>query len=164
MGEEKQRSYLAGEHAFGDLGQILLLIFFLIIWFSDSYIYNFSIDYTEYLPIQYRIVIATIILIFSAILVSSGLSLLFGKYKHVRGIIRFGIYNKVRHPIYLGSILFYLGFIILSFSMASFVWWILVILFYNFIARYEEKQLKNQYGDAFIQYKKEVGRWFPKFF
>ena len=36
------RNDLIGEHKWGDMGQILFLICFLIIWIGDSFVLNYS--------------------------------------------------------------------------------------------------------------------------
>jgi protein-S-isoprenylcysteine O-methyltransferase Ste14 len=69
----------------------------------------------------------------------------------------------VRHPLYFGSILVYLG---LTFSTASlFCLGLLVvaILFYNYIAGYEEKLLEIKLGQTYIAYKENTGKWMPRF-
>jgi len=96
--------------------------------------------------------------------VSTGIKNIFSGGRKPSGIIRTGIYGKIRNPIYLGSMLFYLGFIVLTFSILSIATWFVIVIFYNFIARYEEKILLKRYKEEYIQYKKEVPRWFPRLF
>jgi len=67
----------------------------------------------------------------------------------------------VRHPIYLSAILLYLGLILLTFSIASTGVWLIIISFYIFISRYEEKMLTIEFGDQYLEYKKEVPMLFP---
>jgi protein-S-isoprenylcysteine O-methyltransferase Ste14 len=39
---------------------------------------------------------------------------------------------------------------------------ILIFIFYDFIAAYEEKLLEKKLGQDYREYKKEVPRWFPR--
>ena len=49
----------------------------------------------------------------------------------------------------------------LTFSLASAGLWILIILFYWFISRYEEKVLLDLFGPDFEAYRKKVPMLFP---
>lgn len=77
---------------------------------------------------------------------------------------RTGILNYVRHPIYSGTILIVIGFFLFTPKTATLVS-ILCILGYLPIGIYlEEKKLIQQYGDQYLQYKREVPSLFPKLF
>ncbi len=70
----------------------------------------------------------------------------------------------MRHPIYLGSILLYFGFIIISLSAVAFCIWIIIIIFYYFNSRYEEKLLIDKLGIQYEKYMNEVPMFIPGFF
>ncbi|MBK8668305.1 MAG: isoprenylcysteine carboxylmethyltransferase family protein [Saprospiraceae bacterium] len=73
-----------------------------------------------------------------------------------------GLYGFVRHPIYTGVILIFLGLTFYSLSVYKLlITCSLVILFY-FKSDYEEQQLKKKYQD-YEEYKNKTGRFFPKF-
>ena len=36
-----------------------------------------------------------------------------------------------------------------------------IILFYNYIAAYEEKLLEAKIGETYIEYEKKTGKWVP---
>jgi protein-S-isoprenylcysteine O-methyltransferase Ste14 len=92
-----------------------------------------------------------------------GLSTVFGEIRETPGVIRKSVFNIVRHPIYLSEIMLYLGFIMLSMSIAATVVWIIGFLFLHFIASYEEKLLLNLFGEEYERYMQEVPMWFPRF-
>ncbi len=146
---------LIGEHAFGDLGQIILLIIFLIIWISDSFFLEYSTLSLDTISNMVRIVIGFPILIISGIFAKFGLGIIFGEVRKKPKIIEKGVFKIVRHPIYLGSILLYLGLTILTCSIASAVLWIIIVIFYYYISKYEEKLLLEEFG---IDYKNYMGR------
>jgi protein-S-isoprenylcysteine O-methyltransferase Ste14 len=77
-------------------------------------------------------------------------------------VIDVGIFAYVRHPLYLGILLIYLGFVLGSFSILSFVSFGLIFFVYNNLAIFEEKDLERMFGEEYLEYKKRVSRWFPR--
>ncbi len=75
-------------------------------------------------------------------------------------LITDGIFRYSRNPMYLGMVLILLGFAILLNSWIS----LLILpgftafIHYHFIC-HEEKNLKEQFGEDWLVYKKEVPRW-----
>ena len=156
------RDDLVGEHRLGDLGQLILLLIFLIIWIADSFIFHYTTSLTKFIPLYVKIPLGIIFLVCAVCLVKKGMKIIFGEVREDRLIIRNGVFNMVRHPIYLGAILAYVGLFFLTFSLASLFVLIVIFLFYHFIGRYEEKLLLQQFGSDYEKYKKEVPMWFPK--
>jgi methanethiol S-methyltransferase len=75
---------------------------------------------------------------------------------------RSGILNKVRHPIYSGTILVVIGFLLFNPTIATFVS-TCCIFFYLPIGIYlEEKKLILQFGDEYLTYMREVPSLIPK--
>ena len=75
-----------------------------------------------------------------------------------------GPYARVRNPIYIGN--FLIAFGILIFYNPPFIFYPL-FLFLFFIQYYlivleEEKFLEREFGDEYIEYRKNTGRFFPK--
>ncbi len=157
----QHRDDLTGEHAFSDIGQLIFLIIFLIVWIADSFVFKYSTFLTQYVPNYIRVPIALIVLVISGLLAWTGLKIVFRETRDEPQVITTGVFSIVRHPIYLGSILLYLGFILLSLSLLSFLVWILIIVFYYMISRYEEKLLIQRFGSAYEEYKKKVPMLFP---
>lgn len=157
----QHRSDLTGECAFGDIGQLILLVVFLVVWIADSFIFKYSTILTQYISNYIRVPIALITLVISGLLAWAGLKIVFGETREKPQVITTGVFSIVRHPIYFGSILLYLGFILLSLSLLSVLVWILVIVFYYMISRHEEKLLTQRFGSAYEEYKKKVPMLFP---
>ena len=76
-------------------------------------------------------------------------------------VIDTGVYGRVRHPMYLGTLLILLGFSIATLSILSFIVWIVFFFFINRMATYEEKDLTRILGQQYIDYQKKVQRWIP---
>ncbi|GAI19849.1 unnamed protein product, partial [marine sediment metagenome] len=61
-----------GEHPLGDIGQLVLLCLFLIIWIIDSFIMEKSTFLSDYVPLSIRIIILSVAFITAAFLIKSG--------------------------------------------------------------------------------------------
>ena len=157
----QHRDDLTGEHAFSDIGQLIFLIIFLIVWIADSFVFKYSTFLTRYVSNYIRVPIALIVLVISGLLAWTGLKIVFRETREEPQVITSGVFSIVRHPIYLGSILLYLGFILLSLSLLSVLVWFIIIIFYYMISRYEEKLLIQRFGSAYEEYKKKVPMLFP---
>jgi len=77
-------------------------------------------------------------------------------------IIDTGILAHIRHPLYLGTLLIYLGFILGTFSIISFLIFLFIIFLYNKMATYEEQDLERIFGEEYIEYKSRVPKWIPR--
>jgi protein-S-isoprenylcysteine O-methyltransferase Ste14 len=77
--------------------------------------------------------------------------------------VKEGIYKKIRHPIYFGWILLTFGsafyFQSISILEAAFM----IIIFLYFYVNAEEKNLEKVFGKKYIEYKKKVPSFIPKF-
>jgi protein-S-isoprenylcysteine O-methyltransferase Ste14 len=167
MGKEKifkrhdNRKDLAGEHKFGDLGQIIFLLIFLVVWVVDSFFVKFSTHFSGYAPLYIRIPLAIVILIIAGYLARQGLTIVFAEVREEPMVIRKGVFSVVRHPIYLGAILFYLSLLAAFFSMISAIVWVIIILFYIYLCKHEEKLLIEIFGSDYERYKMETPMLLP---
>ena len=157
------RKDLGGEAPLNDEIQLILLIIFLVVWCIDSFWFRQTTFLSTFVPLFIRILLGILFLVWWAYLTWHGLAIIFGEERAMPSVVRNGPFGYVRHPIYLASILFYLGLTAFTFSLASFVFIIITIIYYNFTAIYEEKLLIAKYGDEYKKYMAEVGRWLPKF-
>jgi protein-S-isoprenylcysteine O-methyltransferase Ste14 len=160
--KHENRKDLAGEHALGDLGQIIFLVIFLVVWITDSFFVKFSTQFSEYAPLYIRIPLAFIILIIGGYLAKKGLITVFAEVREKPIVIRNGVFSIVRHPIYLGAILFYLSLLVVFFSIVSIFVWVIIILFYIYLCKHEEKLLLVKFGSDYEQYKLETPMLLPR--
>lgn len=77
------------------------------------------------------------------------------------GLITNGIYRFVRHPQYLGIILFTLGITIRSLRPISLIAWITLLTGYLILASLEEKSLLEIYGQKYNEYSKRTAFIIP---
>ena len=59
------------------------------------------------------------------------------------------------------EILLYLGLILMTFSLASVIVWLVIVVFYYWISGYEERLLLERFGSEYEAYKKRVPMLFP---
>lgn len=77
-------------------------------------------------------------------------------FSEIDHLVTKGIYAKLRHPMYLGTILIHLGFPLAAQSMltlVSAIIWILQILLWKHI---EERALIKKFGQKYLDYKKRT--------
>lgn len=75
---------------------------------------------------------------------------------------RSGILNYVRHPIYSGTILIVVGFFLFTPTTATLLSTVCIFVYLPIGIYLEEKKLIHQFGDQYIQYKKEVTSLIPR--
>jgi len=154
--------HLTGEHRWGDAGQLILFVMFMGIWITDSFIFHYSTSLLEDVSGYIRLAVAVPVLIAGWILARKGMKAVFGTPREHPELISTGVFRLMRHPIYTGAILFYLGSIVMTLSLASAAFWLVIIGFYIFICRYEESILTEAFGGDYMEYKKKTGMLFPK--
>lgn len=162
MTEHDQRKDLAGEHALGDAGQIVLACVFAGVWILDTFVLKYTTFLNQHAPLAVRIPCGAAVLVLSAYLARRGLSIVFGEERAQPAVITKGVFGVVRHPIYLAEILLYLGFLILSVSLAAAAVWVTAIGFLNYISRHEEQLLHERFGEEYEQYMRQVPMWIPR--
>lgn len=147
------------EHPFSDFGQIIFAIVFLIVWIADSFFLHKITFLSNYLPFYVRIISILVIILTAIYFIRSG-----HKAVDSNSILNKGGFAYIRHPLYLGCLLIYLGLITATLSIVSFILYIGIFTFYNYIASYEEKLLIARYGAGYEEYKRKTGKWLPKIF
>lgn len=160
--ERRDRDDLAGEYRWGDTGQLIFLFVFLAVWIVDSFIFKYSVFLTNYVPIYIRIPIAVVFLFLSGYLAKTGLDIIFGETRDTPNVVSNGIFGIVRHPIYLGSVLFYFALLSITLSLIAAIVLLIIIGFYHYLALYEEKLLSKKFGAKYEQYMKTVPMWIPR--
>lgn len=159
---QRERDDLVGEHPVGDAGQVILACLFAAVWIADTFFLKYTTDLNGYVPLGIRIPLAVVFLGLSGYLAKTGLSIVFGEKRDKPGVIRKSVFNVVRHPVYLSEILFYLGFLMLSISLAAAFVLLVAILFLHYISRYEERLLLARFGEEYEKYMEEVPMWVPR--
>ncbi|MGA1796562.1 MAG: methyltransferase family protein [bacterium] len=150
-----------GEHPFGDTGQLIALGAFLVVWVGDSFFLRASTILSDIVSLSVRLALSALVLVLAVCLAISGHKVVCRKHNPT-GVVSTGVFRYVRHPLYLGIILLYLGLCIATASLFSVVVLTAIIFFYNYIAGYEEMLLDARYGEGYRRYRKGTGRWLPR--
>jgi protein-S-isoprenylcysteine O-methyltransferase Ste14 len=151
-----------GEHPYGDRGQIVCLVVFLLIWALDSFAFKGTTMLAAVAPLSVRLAAAGLVLVLAVYLVEKGHLVISDDSGGDKGFIKDGAFARLRHPLYGGSLLFYLSLFLATLSLAALAVWCLMAVFYNVIAGYEERLLLENYGDEYRDYRQKVPRWFPR--
>jgi protein-S-isoprenylcysteine O-methyltransferase Ste14 len=146
-----------GEHPLGDRGQVVLFLLFMLVWVLDSFFFRFSVIITGYIPLYVRLVWTAVIAAAGLILINAGHKVL--EKTDAPHLLTTGAFAHVRHPLYLGSMLLFAAVWGSTLSLAALIILVVIFIFYNHIAAYEEKKLEEKFGEAYIPYKKNVPRW-----
>ena len=157
----RNREDLAGEHQWGDAGQIIALIIFLMVWILDSFLYRFSTFIADHLALYIRVILAAVVFVISGFLARSGLMVVYREVRDPPRVIRTGVFSYSRHPIYLAALLLYLGFSLTTLSLISLGFLVVIFVFYDYLATFEEKQLEEKFGPEYLSYKKKTPKWLP---
>ena len=156
------REDLIGEHPAGDAGQLILAVIFLAVWVTDSFFLRYTTFLSGYIPLPIRVILSAAVLSLGGYLAKKGHDIVFGQIREKPGVFREGVFGLVRHPLYSGAILFYIGLLFLSPSMAAGAVWLVIIAFYVYIARHEEKLLTGEFGEEYREYMRDVPMLLPR--
>jgi protein-S-isoprenylcysteine O-methyltransferase Ste14 len=83
------------------------------------------------------------------------------KNKH---LIRSGLNAYVRHPLYFGILLFVIGFFLVSPNWKNLVFAVISVLYLIVGTLLEERKLMAEFGQEYVNYKKEVKMLIPWIF
>ena len=142
-----------------NIGQIIGIIAFLIVWMFDSFVFHFSDFLSKYVPWWILIIIAIPIWTLAVYLRLSGMKAVFGSRSKKPILITKGAFKITRHPNYLSLLLVYMGLIISTLSLISLIVFFISFLYYNFVANHEEKYLLETFGDKYEEYQRLVPKW-----
>lgn len=149
-----------GEHPLGDAGQLILFGVFMVLWILDSFVLHRSTFLANTIPLALRLIILGVALITAFYLFKSGHVVVTGDQRPT-DVVSSGAFRYVRHPLYSGSILVYFGLTVSTASLFCLALLVVIVLFYNFIAGYEEKLMEAKFGQAYVAYQKNTGKWIP---
>ena len=135
---------------------------FLAVWGLDSFVLKWTTFLSTLLPLYIRIPAAVPLLALAVYMARTGLRTVFQEVREPPVVIDSGVFAWVRHPVYLSEPLLYLGLFLLSPSLAALGVAVLIMLFLDYVASYEEGKLEEKFGQSYRDYRRRVGKWFPK--
>jgi Putative protein-S-isoprenylcysteine methyltransferase len=150
---------VGAEHPLNDRLQILFLLVFLVVWIVDSFFLHYALNVLGVIVLLVTIPFGVLTFAAGLILVRKSEEVVF--HNQAGAVIDTGVYGYVRHPMYLGSLLILLGFIVTTLSLLSLAVWIALFLFLDRMAAYEERDLTRILGQQYVAYQKRVPKWLP---
>jgi len=159
------RHGLGSEHPLCDRIQLIFIILFFVVWGIDSlsfFIFGYSTVILNAFSFPALPVGTVLFFCLSLYLVSKAHRAVFEEDCDQPKLIDSGVYAFVRHPMYLGTLLFCLSFLFISVSLLSIVIWIIFFIFYDRMATYEEESLIQILGEEYLAYQKRVSKWLPR--
>lgn len=150
-----------GEHPFGDTGQMIALGVFAIVWIADSFFLRLSTFLSDSIPLAIRLIVLAATFVVAVLLFRSGHRVV-SHERHPGRVISTGAFRYVRHPLYLASMLSYLGLSVSTASLFSIAVTAGIFLLYNSITAYEERWMESRYGDEYAHYRARTGKWLPR--
>tara|TARA_Y100000310_G_scaffold78602_1_gene75258 strand:+ start:1279 stop:1794 length:516 start_codon:yes stop_codon:yes gene_type:complete len=158
---------------------VIMIIFFLIdgishqkfkktanLWFHIIGISLVSISFISLIILEYKI---SLLIIPGILFLLIGIILVYLSYVNIKQdflkatkVTSTGIYSKVRHPMYLGIILLFIGISLITSSILVSIYSLVGIILIIWQAFYEEKYLEKRFGKDFLNYKKQVPMLLPK--
>lgn len=157
----EHREDLAGEYKWGDIGQLVFVFVFIIGTILDLFLLKLSDSWQEFFLWYFRVVVFILLLLVAGYFAQRAHKKVFHEERKELMVIKTDVYAIIRHPMYFGSILTYLAFVILSASVISLVVFFVVVIFYFYLCRYEEQLLIQKLGDEYKNYMKKVPMLIP---
>lgn len=155
-------SRLPGEHPHGDKGQVIIFFGFLIIWILDSFVFRYTTLLATHVPLIIRLCLAGSILVLAVYLVRSGHRAISDEVLSSPRLLTDGAFARVRHPLYLAALLFYVSLTITTLSLISLFVLAGIFIFYDYIATYEEEYCEQNFGQDYLAYKKNTPKWISR--
>ena len=113
----------------------------------------------------FSVFMGAIVPVSNVIIITGMLLVIFGWTKIFRAkdqLITTGIYSYVRHPQYLGFLLITLGMNVLWVTFSTLALWPVLAFLYYRLAKEEDNQNEEKFGEEFMKYKNDVPMFFPK--
>jgi protein-S-isoprenylcysteine O-methyltransferase Ste14 len=161
----EKRTVRGSEFPHCDQIQLIMLILFFVVWLIDSvsfFIFRYSTVLAGLFSLPVLLLPAILSLGFGLYLIAKSHRAVFGEMSDQPRLIDSGVYSWIRHPMYLGILLFCLGFFFISLSFFSFGVWLVFFILYDRMTTYEEKDLIRILGEEYVAYLKRVPKWFPR--
>jgi protein-S-isoprenylcysteine O-methyltransferase Ste14 len=102
----------------------------------------------------------------STIIIVTGILLVIFGWKDIHEakgeIVTTGIYAHVRHPQYLGFLLFTLGMNLEWMTFFTVLLWPVIVVLYYRLAKSEEKDAEAEFGEEYREYKRSVPMFIPR--
>lgn len=130
-------------------------------------IYNLEFLLTQVMgEKQFHIIFNSFVFPASQVIIGIGMLLVIFGWKEIyegKGkLVTTGIYRYIRHPQYVGFLLITLGLNVWWLTFITLALWPVVIIVYYKLAKTEEKDAEEKFGEEYLKYKRRVPGWIPR--
>jgi protein-S-isoprenylcysteine O-methyltransferase Ste14 len=160
----ESRPDLAGEHPQGDRYQLYGFLLFLAAVLIDHFFLGWAAFFRSGVPFGLRFPIALLIIFCGLYLTLSGIHTVFSEYTEHPRMITTGLFSFVRHPVYLGALLVYIGLLAFLLSPSGLLVFIAVFFLYDWLAQDEEARMLKVFGKQYEDYRLQTPKWLPRMF
>jgi protein-S-isoprenylcysteine O-methyltransferase Ste14 len=157
----KDRNDLCEEAPHWDTYQIIIVAVYLTIGVLDAFVFQFSTFLINYVHFIIPIILGASTFAIGAVFMYLSHKVVFEEVRDPPRVIDWNVFRFVRHPMYFGILLFYLAFMLFTFSLICLGLFIVICFIYNKFANYEENQLELKYKEKYIEYKNKTPKWIP---
>ena len=102
----------------------------------------------------------------TAVIMAIGILLIVFGWKQIHSakgkLVTTGIYARIRHPQYTGFLLLTLGMNLEWTTIFTFLLWPILVIVYYRLAKTEDKEVEEQFGEEFRKYKRTVPMFLPR--
>jgi methanethiol S-methyltransferase len=140
--------------------RLLIMWTFLVV--TGLFTISYSWDYGLVLSSSIYVNLIALIILFIGISIRIVALIEIRNAFRIDKLVTSGIYSKTRNPTYLGFIFIIIGISIASLAILSFIWVILSIVTFYYVAKKEEKDLEETFGEDYLKYEKSVPLFIPK--
>jgi len=152
------------EHPYSHHIQIGSIVVFFLVWLIDTFLLEFALDIRNLIPFIIRLILFVIVCIVSYLLIKSSHKKIFLPSDKKSQLVTDGVYSYVRHPMYLSIIVLFFAFILLSISFLSLISWVIAVVLFDRMMKFEEAELLKILGNEYQNYMNQVHRWIPRIF
>lgn len=160
--ERREGAPFGEEYPRSDEMQVAMFIVFLLSWIVDSFYLRSTTFLAAYIPLPMRLFVAGASIVSGLYLINESHKLVIDEVRDEPALVDSGVYSRVRHPMYLGVLLTYIGLISSTTSVVSLGLWLGIFVAYDKFAAYEEQDLTRLLGEEYVDYKRRVPRWVPR--
>ena len=144
-----------------------LTMYILMGVFGYSDIYSLEFLLTKVMgQEQFYIVFHYYVFPISKIIMGIGILLVIFGWKQIHDgkgqLVKTGLYAYVRHPQYIGFLLITLGMNVMWLTIITLAMWPILAIVYYKLAKTEEKDAEEEFGEEFLEYKRRVSGWIPR--
>lgn len=132
---------------------------------SESHLWAFAVAQAGFvrleIAVQLVMALSTLLLLIAAILLIRGWIHI---YRAQDGLATHGLYAFLRHPQYVGLILGVVAFNVQWPTFLTLLMAPVLIVMYIRLAKREEKELEERFGEVFLDYQRRVPGFLPRLF